>query len=205
MAANKMRTLINGVEQNDEGPGPDGLPEETQILKKSDPDETFEFVVEGEEQAPPPRKAQKVEVADTDELSQYKADKDNEYEQLKKELEEERSYRQRYQEEQEEAIRYAQAAMEENKRLKTVLDQGANLYTDTVKSKLDTELASAQKAYKEAYESGDSEGMVQAQLKMAEVVAEKRELSRNPPLQRAESSVYSQPIQQQVASSPAVP
>jgi hypothetical protein len=205
MAANKMRTLINGVEQNDEGLGPDGLPEETQILKKSDPDETFEFVVEGEEQAPPPRKAQKVEVADTDELSQYKADKDNEYEQLKKELEEERSYRQRYQEEQEEAIRYAQAAMEENKRLKTVLDQGANLYTDTVKSKLDTELASAQKAYKEAYESGDSEGMVQAQLKMAEVVAEKRELSRNPPLQRAESSVYSQPIQQQVASSPAVP
>lgn len=204
MATNKMRTLINGVEQEDGGLGADGLPDETQILKKSASSENFDFEVEEDEQAP--RKTPKVEVsADADELNQYKSDKDDEYTQLKRQLEEERAMRLQVQQEQEEAMRYAQAASEENKRLQTVLQQGSSLYADTVKSKLDTEMASAQKAYKEAYEGGDSDGMIQAQLRMAEIVAEKKELSRNPPLQRAETAVYNQPVQQEVASSPSVP
>ena len=86
-----------------------------------------------------------------------------------------------------------------------MLQQGSSLYADTVKSKLDTEMASAQKAYKEAYEGGDSDGMIQAQLKMAEIISEKKELTRTPPLQRAETAVYNQPVQQEVASSPSVP
>ena len=90
---------------------------------------------------------------------------------------EERQMRLQIQQEQEEAMRYAQAAHEENKRLKNVLSEGATLYNDTVKSKLDTELSQAQRAYKEAYESGDSDGMVEAQMKMAELVSEKREFS----------------------------
>ena len=204
MATNKMRTLINGVEQEDGGLGADGLPDETQILKKSASSENFDFEVEEDEQAP--RKTPKVEVAaDADELNQYKSDKDDEYAQLKRQLEEERAIRLQVQQEQEEAMRYAQTASEENKRLQTVLQQGSSLYADTVKSKLDTEMASAQKAYKEAYEGGDSDGMIQAQLRMAEIVAEKKELSRNPPLQRAETAVYNQPVQQEVASSPSVP
>lgn len=206
MATNKMRTLINGVEQEDGGLGADGLPDESQILKKSASSENFDFEVEEDEQAP--RKAPKVEVsadADADELNQYKSDKDDEYTQLKRQLEEERAIRLQVQQEQEEAMRYAQMASEENKRLQNVLQQGSSLYADTVKSKLDTEMASAQKAYKEAYEGGDSDGMIQAQLRMAEIVAEKKELSRNPPLQRAETAVYNQPVQQEVASSPSVP
>jgi hypothetical protein len=205
MATNKMRTLINGVEQEDGGLGPDGLPEETQVLKKAGSSgDNFDFEVEEEEQAP--RRAPKVEVAaDADELNQYKSDKDDEYTQLKRQLEEERAMRLQVQQEQEEAIRYAQAASEENKRLQNVLQQGSSLYADTVKSKLDTEMASAQKAYKEAYEGGDSDGMIQAQLKMAEIISEKKELTRTPPLQRAETAVYNQPVQQEVASSPSVP
>jgi hypothetical protein len=181
------------------------LPEETQVLKKAGSSgDNFDFEVEEEEQAP--RRAPKVEVAaDADELNQYKSDKDDEYTQLKRQLEEERAMRLQVQQEQEEAIRYAQAASEENKRLQNVLQQGSSLYADTVKSKLDTEMASAQRAYKEAYEGGDSDGMIQAQLKMAEIVSEKKELTRTPPLQRAETAVYNQPVQQEVASSPSVP
>ena len=43
MATNKMRTLINGVEQDEEGLGPDGLPPETQILKKTESNDDFKF------------------------------------------------------------------------------------------------------------------------------------------------------------------
>jgi hypothetical protein len=203
MATNKMRTLINGVEQDDTGLGPDGLPEESQVLKKAESNDNFNFEVEGEEEAL--RRTPKVEIADPDELGQYKSDKDDEYTQLKRQLEEERSLRLQSQQEQEEVVRYAQAASEENKRLQNVLQQGSSLYADTVKSKLDTEMLSAQRAYKEAYEGGDSDGMIKAQLQMAEIVSDKKELSRNPPLQRAENAVYNQPVQQEVASSPSVP
>ena len=203
MATNKMRTLINGVEQDDTGLGPDGLPEESQVLKKAESNDNFNFEVEGEEEAL--RRTPKVEIADPDELGQYKSDKDDEYTQLKRQLEEERSLRLQSQQEQEEVVRYAQAASEENKRLQNVLQQGSSLYADTVKSKLDTEMLSAQRAYKEAYEGGDSDGMIKAQLQIAEIVSDKKELSRNPPLQRAENAVYNQPVQQEVASSPSVP
>ena len=198
--ANKMRTLINGEEQD--GLGSDGLPEETQILKASEKEtDSIEYVVEGEEEAPKrPAKADS-----SDELADYKASKDEEYETLKKQLEEERQIRQRIQEEQEEAYRFAQQAHEENQRLQNVLKQGTTLCTDTVKSKLEGDLQAAQRAYKEAYESGDSEGMVEAQVKIAELIAERKEISRQPPLQIQETPVYNQPIQQQVASSPSVP
>jgi DNA-binding transcriptional regulator YbjK len=190
---NKLKTLI---EDEDSGLGPDGLPPEDAVTKKEAAAEP-EFTVEVEEDDAP---AEKPGVRA--ELSEYKQSKDDEYENLKKQVEEERQMRLQIQQEQEEAMRYAQAAHEENKRLKNVLSEGATLYNDTVKSKLDTELSQAQRAYKEAYESGDSDGMVEAQMKMAELVSEKREFSRRPPLQQAEDVVYNN--QAPVASSPSV-
>jgi len=188
---NKLKTLI---EDEDSNLGSDGLPPEDSVTKKEASAEP-EFTVEVEEDDTPPAKT-----AVRTELSEYKQNKDDEYESLKKQYEEERQMRLQVQQEQEEAMRYAQAAHQENQRLKQVLDQGASLYTDTVKSKLDTELSQAQRAYKEAYESGDSDGMVDAQMKMAEIVAERREFSKRPPLQQAEDVVYSN--QAQAASSP---
>jgi hypothetical protein len=188
---NKLKTLI---EDEDSNLGSDGLPPEDSVTKKEASAEP-EFTVEVEEDDAPPAKT-----AVRTELSEYKQNKDDEYESLKKQYEEERQMRLQVQQEQEEAMRYAQAAHQENQRLKQVLDQGASLYTDTVKSKLDTELSQAQRAYKEAYESGDSDGMVDAQMKMAEIVAERREFSKRPPLQQAEDVVYSN--QAQAASSP---
>ena len=188
---NKLKTLIG-----DEESGADSLPlEDAATNKEAAEDSSFSVEIDDNEYTPA-----KAEPAD--ELTQYKQNKDDEYENLKKQVEEERQMRQQIQQEQEEAMRYAQAAYEENKRLKNVLSEGATLYNDTVKSKLDTELSQAQKAYKEAYESGDSDGMVEAQMKMAEIVSEKREISRRPPLQQAEDVVYNN--QAPVASSPSV-
>jgi hypothetical protein len=188
---NKLKTLIG-----DEESGADSLPLEDAATKKEAAEDSS-FSVEIDDNEYTPAKAEPA-----DELTQYKQNKDDEYENLKKQVEEERQMRQQVQQEQEEAMRYAQAAYEENKRLKNVLSEGATLYNDTVKSKLDTELSQAQRAYKEAYESGDSDGMVDAQMKMAELVSEKREFSRRPPLQQAEDVVYSN--QAPVASSPSM-
>jgi len=109
---NKLKTLI---EDEDSGLGPDGLPPEDAVTKKEAAVES-EFTVEVEEDDAPAEKP-----AVRAELSEYKQSKDDEYENLKKQVEEERQMRLQIQQEQEEAMRYAQAAHEENKRLKNVL------------------------------------------------------------------------------------
>jgi hypothetical protein len=68
----------------------------------------------------------------------------------------------------EEAIRVAQIAVEENKRLQSQLHEGSKLFIDQGKTSAETELSIAKKAYKEAYEAGDSDALVEAQLKIAE-------------------------------------
>ena len=118
---NKLKTLI-GDEESDV----DSLPPEDEVTKKEASAES-EFTVEVEEDDAPAEKP-----AVRAELSEYKQSKDDEYENLKKQVEEERQMRLQVQQEQEEAMRYAQAAHEENKRLKNVLSEGATLYNDTV-------------------------------------------------------------------------
>jgi hypothetical protein len=68
----------------------------------------------------------------------------------------------------EEALRVAELAVEENKRLQAQLHEGSKIFIDQGKTNAETELAVAKKAYKEAYEAGDSDALVEAQQKIAE-------------------------------------
>jgi len=68
----------------------------------------------------------------------------------------------------EEALRVAQLAIEENKKLQSQLHEGSKLFIDQGKNSAETELSIAKRAYKEAYEAGDSDALVEAQLKISE-------------------------------------
>jgi len=68
----------------------------------------------------------------------------------------------------EEALRVAQLAVEENKRLQSQLHEGSKMFIDQGKSSAEIEVAAAKKAYKDAYESGDSDALVDAQQRMNE-------------------------------------
>jgi hypothetical protein len=68
--------------------------------------------------------------------------------------------------EHQEAINLATRVMDENKRLKSTLSQGEQTLVSTYKSAAELEMAAAKKSYKEAYESGDSDKVVEAQEKM---------------------------------------
>jgi hypothetical protein len=61
------------------------------------------------------------------------------------------------------AIDAAQRLMEENKRIKDLLSNGEKEYVAAMKTAADLQLEMAKKSYKEAYEGGDSEGMMNAQ------------------------------------------
>jgi hypothetical protein len=92
--------------------------------------------------------------------------------------------------EQQEAIRAAQQLLEENKRLKSTLSQGEKVYIESVKSTAELELAAARRAYKEAYESGDTDKVVEAQEQLANANYKLQKISEfRPPLQEVETEV----------------
>jgi prepilin-type N-terminal cleavage/methylation domain-containing protein len=68
--------------------------------------------------------------------------------------------------EREEAIRAAQVIFEENKKLKGSLNQGQQALLEQAKKVVANELNDAKKQYKDAFESGDSDAMVNAQEQM---------------------------------------
>ena len=65
--------------------------------------------------------------------------------------------------EREEAIRAAQVIFEENKKLKGSLNQGQQALLEQAKKVVANELNDAKKQYKDAFESGDSDALVNAQ------------------------------------------
>jgi hypothetical protein len=65
--------------------------------------------------------------------------------------------------ERQELERYAQQLIEENKTLKGAVGKNQTALLEQAKKAVETELAQAKKAYKDAYEAGDSEGVLTAQ------------------------------------------
>ena len=100
--------------------------------------------------------------------------------------------------EREEAIRLAQAVVEENKKLKGSLSTNQEALLDQAKRVVATDLEKAKAKYKAAYESGDSEAMVDAQeeLTVARMKVEKVNSFKPTPLQDDESTVQIERIAQ---------
>jgi hypothetical protein len=68
--------------------------------------------------------------------------------------------------EREAAEQFAKEVYEENKRLKTQLKSGSEVFIEQNKSTAQMQLDAAKKRYKEAYESGDSDGVADAQMEI---------------------------------------
>ena len=65
--------------------------------------------------------------------------------------------------EKQELERIAQHILEENKRLKQHVSHGEQTYSETIKAATYAELENAKRKYKEAYEAGDSDALLEAQ------------------------------------------
>ena len=94
--------------------------------------------------------------------------------------------------ENQQAVEMAKKAMEENKKLREDAKRGQEAYLDTAKKSVEYETEMAKRAYKDAYESGDTDSVVEAQSKLAEVNFKKQQLnSYRPSGQVEENSVNS--------------
>jgi len=138
-----------------------------------------------------------VDELEADELEEYSEKVKVRLKQMKKVWHDERREKERYQRENNEALAAARAALEENRKLKATLSEGEQTLVGSFKQSAELELQEARRAYKDAYEAGDSERVIEAQEKLTNVQYKLQQLAGyRPTLQAVEEGV--QTPQQQV-------
>jgi murein DD-endopeptidase MepM/ murein hydrolase activator NlpD len=138
-----------------------------------------------------------VKELEADELEEYSDKVKTRLKQMKKVWHDERREKERYQRENNEALAAARAALEENRKLKASLSEGEQTLVGSFKQSAELELQDARRAYKDAYEAGDSDRVIEAQEKLTTAQYKLQRLEGyRPALQPAEEEV--QIPQQQV-------
>ena len=119
-----------------------------------------------EDKGKEPLPKEKVEELENDTLEDYSERVKQRMAQLKKVWHDERRAKEAADRERQEAIKYAQQIAEENKKLKYSLSSGEEEYVKVVSNALEQQLIMAKRDYREAYDLGDSEKIIEAQTKM---------------------------------------
>lgn len=144
-----------------------------------------------------------VEELEKDEATEYSERVKERMAQLKKVWHDERREKEAAAREKEEAIRFAQAIQEENRRLKSNLSTGEQTYIQAVASAAEKEMALAKRDYREAYDTGNTDAVIEAQQRMNEAQYKLTQAQNYRPqyekaLQEQENQVYMQPERSQV-------
>jgi hypothetical protein len=176
---------------------PDEVENET-VISKGKPEEDEDFEVEVEDDTPPqdrgrtPSEPEFVEKLDKDELDEYSDAAKQKIAGFRKIYHDERREKEKAVREQQEAITLAQKLLEENRALKGKVVNSEQIALDSYMTSADREMDMAKKEYREAYDAGDSERLVDAQEKMtaAKIKSDRAlSISEQRAYQRAEPEV----------------
>jgi len=178
-------------------------------------DDKVDFEIEGEvetaievvDDTPPEDRNRKPmteppkEVTD-DELSKYDESVQKRIKHFTKGYHDERRAKEAAEREKEEALRFARSLAEENNKLKGSVNQNQSALIEQAKKVVANELETAKRQYKEAYEAGDSDALVNAQeaLTSAKMKADKVNNFKPTPLQVEKTDV--QPAYQPQPAAP---
>jgi hypothetical protein len=132
------------------------------------PDEP-EIQIEIEDDTPPedrgrtPLPRPLVEELEKDELDKYDDVVKEKFKQMRKVWHDERREKEAAVREQRETLSIAQRLLNENQRYKEVLTSGEKQYVSMMKDKATAEVAAAKRAFREAYDAGDADRVIEAQ------------------------------------------
>ena len=143
-----------------------------------------------------------VDELEQDELGEYSDKVKLRLKQMKKVWHDERRAKETAYREQQEAVEYARKVSEENKRLRAQYSNGEQQFMATAQHSATLELNAAKQSYKDAYDSGDTDALIDAQEKLNNASFQLNQLKnyRPAPLQQEESAV--QQHQEQPVSKP---
>ena len=179
-----------------------GKPDKKEAAEKS------EVEIEVEDDTPPADRgrtpSEPPEEVTNEELENYSDKVKKRIQHFSKGYHDERRAKEQAVREREEAIAYAQKLIEQNQELNAKGAQNHNALIESAKKQVESELAVAQKQYKEAYEAGEPDAVLQAQtlLNAAQIRLDKvngmkqREIPANnqTTLQNNENNVQSQQL-----------
>ena len=133
-----------------------------------------------------------------DELESYSEEVRKRLQHFTKGYHEERRAKEAALREREEALRIAQAIIEENKKLKGSLNKGQEALINQAKAATELEMEKAKRRFKEAYDAGDAEALAEAQeaLTAAKIKSDRIANFKPTPLQEEEKRVETQPTVQ---------
>lgn len=183
-----------------------GFPEPEDLVEK-EPEDQLEIEIEDDtpeedrnRKPADPERVKQLQV-EVDDLDKYSKDAKDKLIQMKRVWNDERRRAESAERERQAAIDAAQKLHEENKRIKQLLNSGEKEYVAAVKSSSEMQLEMAKKAYRDAYDSGESDKLVEAQqaLTKATMQLEKANSFKLPPLQEEEFKVQTQQQYQQPA------
>ena len=162
--------------------------------KRTDNDD-FEIEIEGEnleievqDDTPPedrnkPRRPDNAEpdLPDDSELENYSEGVKKRISKLKYEFHEERRRKEEAERLREEAIRFAETKNREAEELRKRLTEGQGAVVTQAKARVETQLEAAKTKFKQAYEAGDADAMLDAQTKLTELQNEMFRLANYKP------------------------
>jgi len=173
--------------------------QEVTDVQETEQGQENDIELEIEDDTPPSDRGRKplpqemVKELEEDELEEYSEKVKNRLHQMKKVWHDERREKERALREQQEAVSLAQKLVEENKKLKGRLSEGEKSLITTATSAAELEMEMAKRAYKEAYDSGDSDQILEAQEKLNNASFRLQRLKGyRPPLQSQENDVQVQ-------------
>ncbi len=181
---------------------PDEVEENTPEIEIEIEDDTPE-----EDRGRQPMPKEIVDNLEQDELEEYDEGVKQKLKQLKKVWHDERRAKEQLAREQTEALAVAKRLYEENQKLRSAYVSGEREYISTAQTNAQMEMDAARRAYREAYESGDTDGLLAAQekLNIAQLKVMRAENLKETPLQEPEDvvqikreeyqSVQPQPVQ----------
>ena len=134
----------------------------------------------------------------SDELDSYSEEVRKRIEKFTKGYHDERRAKEAALREREEALRIAQAIIEENKKLKGSLNKGQEVLIQQAKAATELEMEKAKRKFKEAYDAGDAEALAEAQeaLTAAKIKSDRINNFKPAPLQEEQKGVEPQPTVQ---------
>ena len=163
---------------------------------RSKPDIEIEDDTPVQDRGREPMPKEIVDELEADELEEYSEKVKLRLKQMKKVWHDERREKERAFREQQETLSAAQRLFEENKRLKSSLYEGEGHLLTSFKQQAEYELKEAERVYRDAYEAGDSERVVEAQRKLTSAALKVDNLNNYRPTLQARETEVQIPSQQ---------
>lgn len=145
------------------------------------------------------------QIPEDDEIASYSEGVQKRIKRLKFEYHEERRAKEEYQRQLDQAAALTKKLLDDKRKMQEAIAKGEEILIESAKGKIDSQLDLARRAYKEAYEAGDTDKVIEAQERLAELKIQKATADAYRPVYEPPEQEVPREQYQQVTPPPADP